>query len=152
MRGEKWGVGLTEILRRYPFPEVAHGQYLPEGIVWLDVAKPFETRAINEVVRIYYVDAAEPGVTVSKKRTIYRSRHRPMAYYIWLLNNDLEYFMRSPMPFLKAAIMLPAIAWTSGRGLGRTLGSLQTVAAKALVTIALPASLLVLIAHRLKMA
>src|SRR5689334_10670426 len=40
--GEKWGFGLTEILRRYPFPDVYGARFIPEGIVWLSVAKTFK--------------------------------------------------------------------------------------------------------------
>ncbi len=93
LRGEKWGVGFTEILRRYPFPQVALGEYLPEGIVWLDVAKRFKTCAVNEVVRIYYVDAGRAGRHGPGKSeaSIAHATGR-WHYYIWLLNNDLEYF------------------------------------------------------------
>ena len=59
--GEKGTCKLTEILRQYPFPEVAHGHYLPEGIVWLDIAKRFKSRAVNEVFRVYYIDDDEIG-------------------------------------------------------------------------------------------
>ena len=68
LRGEKWGVGLTEILRRYPFPEFTKTGYIPEGIVWLDIAKNFKSRAINEVVQFYYIDDAQPGVTTMRKK------------------------------------------------------------------------------------
>ena len=106
-RGEKWGVVLTEIARRYPFPNVARGQYLPEGIVWLDMAKTYKNRAVNEIVRVYYIDDSEPGVTVALKRRLAAHAEGNWHYYVWLLNNDLEYFFRAPLPFLKAAVMLP---------------------------------------------
>jgi glycosyltransferase involved in cell wall biosynthesis len=149
-RGEKWGVVLTDIARRYPFPQVAIGKYLPEGIVWLDMAKRFKTRAVNEVVRIYYIDDTEPGVTTAIKRRLAAHAEGNWHYYIWLLNNDLEYFFSAPKPFVKAAVMLPVVAWITGRALGGTMRQLRGLAAKSLVVMALPASLLIFIMDRMR--
>src|SRR5215469_2073716 len=127
-RGEKWGVVRTDVARLYPFPQVAIGKYLPEGIVWLDMAKRFKPRAVNEVVRIYYIDAAEPGVTTAIRRRLAAHAEGNWYYYIWLLNNDLEYFFAAPKPFVKAAVMLPVVSWITGRKLGRALSELRTPA------------------------
>jgi glycosyltransferase involved in cell wall biosynthesis len=145
MRGEKWGSTLTEVARRYPFPNVAHGQYLAEGTVWLDIAKTYKNRCVNEIFRTYYIDNNEPGITVTLKRRLAAHAEGNWYYYIWLLNNDLRYFFCSPLPFVKAAVMLPVTAWITKRGLGCILGSLQTFPAKALVMLSLPVSLLVFI-------
>lgn len=145
LRGEKGGIALTGILRRYPFPEIARGQYVPEGIVWLDIAKNFKSRTVNEVVRIYYIDESEPGVTVNKRRSLAVNAKGHWHYYIWLLNNDLEYFFRAPMPFLKAAIMLPTVGWFSGQTLTDALTALQSYRARLLVLAALPFSALLYI-------
>jgi glycosyltransferase involved in cell wall biosynthesis len=149
-RGEKWGVVLTEIARLYPFPQVAIGKYLPEGIVWLDMAKRFKTRAVNAVVRIYYIDDAEPGVTTAIRRRLAAHAEGNWHYYIWLLNNDLEYFVSSPKPFIKAAVMLPVVAWITGRSLGSTLQELRAPAAKSLVVTALPAAVAIFLMDRLR--
>jgi glycosyltransferase involved in cell wall biosynthesis len=152
LRGEKWGVLCTDVARRYRFPEVARGQYLAEGIAWLDMAKTYKCRAVNEVVRIYYIDQTEPGVTTAIKRRLAAHAEGNWHYYIWLLNNDLEYFFRAPKPFLKAAVMLPVVAWITKRGLGRTLHELQSLAAKLLVVMTLPASFLIFAGDRLRKA
>ena len=149
-RGEKWGVVLTEIARRFPFPDVARGKYLPEGIVWLDMAKTYKCRAVNEIVRIYYIDDAEPGVTTAIRRRLAAHAEGNWHYYIWLLNNDLEYFFRAPMTFIKAAVMLPVVAWLTERGLGRSLRELRSLAARSLVVAALPASGLIYLVDRLR--
>jgi glycosyltransferase involved in cell wall biosynthesis len=146
--GEKGTCKLTEILRKYLFPEVARGQYLPEGIVWLDIAKQFKSRAVNEVLRIYYIDDAEPGVTASKRKSLSAHALGRWYFYAWLLNNDLEYFFHSPMPFIKAAIMLPVVAYFSNRSVRSTILSLESHAARALVLLALPVAALVYATHR----
>jgi glycosyltransferase involved in cell wall biosynthesis len=150
IRGEKWGVSLTDVLRRYPFPETARGQYLPEGLVALDIAKTFKKRHVNEVFRIYYIDDAEPGVTVAKKRNLSAHAIGFWHYYIWLINNDLEYFFRSPKPFLKAAVMLPIVARSSGQTLRNTFSALRDWQAKLLVLSALPFALLLYVYDKVR--
>jgi glycosyltransferase involved in cell wall biosynthesis len=143
LRGEKWRAGLTNVMRRYPFPEIAPGQYLPEGIVWLDIAKAYKTRAANEVVRIYYIDDTETGASVSKRASLGHYALGRWYYYIWLFNNDLEYFFRSPPPFLKAAVMLPIVSWYSGQTLKSAWHALKSVPASLLVGLTLPLSALI---------
>jgi hypothetical protein len=143
LRGEKWRVGLTDVMRRYPFPEIAPGQYLPEGIVWFDIAKKYKSRAVNEVVRIYYVDDAETGPSVSKRASLGHYALGRWYYYIWLFNNDLEYFFQAPQPFLKAAIMLPVVSWYSGQTLNDMWHALKSTPARLLVGLAVPLSILV---------
>lgn len=142
LRGEKWGVGLTDIVRRYPYPEIPGIHFIPEGIVFLDIAKIFKARAANEIVRVYYVDDSETGATLSKRRSL--GDHAPgrWYYYVWLLNNDLEYFFQLPTPFLKAAVMLPIAGWFSGQTPGHALAALKSRPAKLLVLSALPLSAL----------
>ena len=144
MRGEKWGSTLTDIVRRFPFPEAAGSQFAPEGLVWLDIAKTYKNRCVNEVFRIYYIDDAYTGETLSKRRSFEDASGR-LHYYLWLLNNDLGYFFYSPMPFLKAAAMLPIVARLSGKNLWGAIGSLRAAPAKLLVLLALPLSYLLLV-------
>lgn len=153
LSGEKWGVGRTEIVRRFPFPDVARGQYLPEGIVWLDIAKKFKSRAVNEVVRIYYVDESEPGVTTAKKnRNLSTHALGRWHYYVWMLTNDLEYFFRAPAPFLKAAILLPIVGWISGQVLKDAFSALRGWRAKLLVLALLPFAALIYAVNRARAA
>lgn len=52
VKGEKWGSMLTAICKRYPFPEHIDG-FVPEGVVWHDIAKTYKDYCVNEVFRIY---------------------------------------------------------------------------------------------------
>jgi glycosyltransferase involved in cell wall biosynthesis len=140
VQGEKWASTLTEIIRQFPFPEI-RGTYIPEGILWLQIAKQYKSRCVNEVFRIYYIDDHCTGVTISKRiRGLSDYAPGRLHFYTWLLNNDLEYFTRSPMPFLKAAIVLPILAHHAGQGIGATLRSLHSACAKILFLLALPIS------------
>jgi glycosyltransferase involved in cell wall biosynthesis len=140
LRGEKWGFTLTEIARRFPFPEIRGTQFMPEATVWLDIAKTCKNRCVNEIFRVYYVDDDETGVTLTKTKLADNAPGR-LHYYAWLLNNDLEYFFRSPTVFLKAAIVLPSLTLFSGLRLTHTFKMLHGVSAKVLVLSTLPISL-----------
>lgn len=51
--GEKWGFHRTEVLRQFPFPEVAGERFVPEGLIWTRVGKRYKIRFVNEPLRIY---------------------------------------------------------------------------------------------------
>lgn len=101
LRGEKCGMMLTTVYRQFPFPEISGTQFVPEGVVWLDIAKTYKVRGINEVFRIYYVDDTKTGASLTKRKSLSDGAPGRLHYYVWLLNNDLQYFFRSPTPFLK---------------------------------------------------
>jgi glycosyltransferase involved in cell wall biosynthesis len=50
--GDKQGFHVTDILRRYPFPEIDGERHISEGIVWNRIALSFKTRYVNEVLAI----------------------------------------------------------------------------------------------------
>jgi hypothetical protein len=77
---------------------------------------------------------------VDKKRNMSAHAAGRWHYYIWLLNNDLEYFFRSPLPFVKATIMLPIVGRFSSHTLSETMAALTSWKAKLLLLLALPFS------------
>ena len=140
LRGEKWGSTLTCLVRRFPFPEIAGTNFTPEGVVWLEISKTYKDRCVNEVFRIYYVDDDATGATLTGQRALRETARGRLYYYIWLLNNDLDYFFRAPRPFLKAAVMLPIAARFAGEPIIGVIKSLHSIRAKALVLFTLPMS------------
>jgi glycosyltransferase involved in cell wall biosynthesis len=139
VRGEKCGVSRTDVLRQYPFPEIAGTQWLPEGILGLQLAKHYKRRYVNEVLRIYYVDEShDRGVNVSSRANLKRTAPGRLYYNVWVLNNEIENFWLAPVPFLKAAVMLPIVARFSGQRLRDVVASLTNPSAKILVLLALP--------------
>ncbi len=54
IRGEKWGFHRTDVLRKYPFPEIPNCSYVPESLVWNAIALRYRKRFVNEPLRIYY--------------------------------------------------------------------------------------------------
>jgi hypothetical protein len=150
VRGEKWGPELTEIVRRFPFPEISEAKFVPEGTVWLETAKGYKMRCVNEVFRIYYVDDDATGRTLSKRKSLIDHAPGRLHYYILLLNTDLEYFFHSPTPFLKAAAMLPVLARCLGRPLRGVLRLLERPPARLLVLLMFPAAMLLYAFDRIR--
>lgn len=142
IRGEKWGITRTDLVRRYPFPEVPGTQFVPEGLIGLQMAR-YKRRYINEVFRIYYRNEyKEPGKNLSHRASLVSNAAGRLPYYIWLLDKEIGYFWHSPVPFLKAAVMLPLAAQASGQSLRQALQSVRGLAARLLIVLMLPVTLM----------
>jgi glycosyltransferase involved in cell wall biosynthesis len=149
IRGEKCVAVLTDVVRQFPFPEVPGTSFIPEGVVWLAIGKTHKMRWVNETFRVYYTgDIGVSGPRLTGRRNLRESAPGRLYYYVWLLNNDLEYFFRSPTPFLKAALMLPVVAWLSKRSLGDTIALLHDRLARVLVWLVLPLASLVYVGDK----
>lgn len=142
IRGEKGIAWRLDVLRRYPFPEIARTNFVPEGVVWLQTANEHKIRFVNEIFRIYYTDDKSTDVTLSSRSNIAAGARGRLYYYAWLLNNEMEYFPRAPMPFIKAAAMLPIVAGYAGQSLGDVWRELKGWRARSLVLAAYPLSLI----------
>lgn len=102
VKGEKWGFIRTEILKLFPFPENIPG-YVPEGVVWMQIARFYKTRFINEVLRIYYRDDSKQ-ITAAKNPEKYA-----IGYLYWkqqILSYEIDYFRYDPLSFILDAIRL----------------------------------------------
>jgi glycosyltransferase involved in cell wall biosynthesis len=147
--GEKWGASSMDGTRRFPFPEITGTNFIPEGVHGLQMARAYRMiRFVNEVFRIYYVSDRETGGTLSSRRGVAKAAPGRVYYYLWLLNHELEYFRRAPMPFIKAAAMLPVVARYAGRPLREIWRELQSWRVKLLLVAAMPLSLLLSVFFR----
>lgn len=142
IRGEKGIAWRLDVLRRYPFPEIAGTNFVPEGVVWLQTANEHKIRFVNEVFRLYYVEDENTGITLSSRGNIAAGARGRVYYYAWLLNNEMEHFSRAPMPFIKAAAMLPVVACYAGQPLQEVWRELKGWRARFLVLATYPLSLI----------
>ena len=138
--GQKWDSSRSDVTRQYLLPEIHGTNYVPEAISGLQSAKTYKIRCVNEVFRIYYIDDRATGVTLTSRRNVAKSAPGRIYYYLWLLNHEMEYFSRAPVPFLKAAAMLPVVARYSGQPLSNLWRRLELWRARLLVFAALPFS------------
>jgi glycosyltransferase involved in cell wall biosynthesis len=148
--GQKWDSCRSDVSRQFLLPEIDGTNYVPEAVSGLQSARTYKIRCVNEVFRIYYVNDSTTGATLTSRRNIAKSAPGRIYYYLWLLNNEMEYFRRAPAPFIKAAAMLPVVARYSGRPLGHIWRQLENWRARLLVVAALPFSLLLGIYLKLK--
>lgn len=148
LRGEKWGVSRTDVFRQFPFPEIAGTQFVPEGIVGLQMATVYKRRYYNEIFRIYYIDTSNTTDSLSSRVSLVKSAPGRLYYYIWLLNHDVGYILNAPVPFLKAAVMLFVVSQYSNQPFRTSWKQLTEYRAKLLVLAALPFSIAFYVYYR----
>jgi glycosyltransferase involved in cell wall biosynthesis len=142
IRGEKGIAWRLDVVRRYPFPEIAGTNFVPEGVIWLQTANEHKIRFVNEVFRIYYTEDESTGDTLSSRNNIVAGARGRQYYYAWLLNNEMKHFSRAPMPFIKAAAMLPVVARYAGHSLRDVWRELKGWRPRFLVLATYPLSLI----------
>ena len=132
LRGEKWGVHRTEVLRQYPFPQFTGETLVAEGLVWNRVGSRYRQRYVNEALRIYEPSAG--GVTDRLRRLQAASPRSSALYYA-------EY-LRLPVPTLRkflAAVNLVRFSLHAGEA---PLGAVPGRRLRLLTAVASPAGFL----------
>jgi glycosyltransferase involved in cell wall biosynthesis len=135
VKGEKWGFQRTDVLREFPFPEVAGQPFVSEDVVWNRIGKRYRTRFVNEILRIYHVGSAD-SLTKQAKLAGERAPMLVMSTQE-ILNEDFEWFRDSPLTFLKYATNYVRYSFHCGRGPLAQSRRLQP-RARALHVVALP--------------
>lgn len=99
LKCEKWGFQRTDVLRRFPFPENVQG-LVPESVVWSAISQNYKTRFVNDILRIFYINAGESVMTSSNPR---KDSDGLALWAQETLNNELKWFFVDPLWFLKTA-------------------------------------------------
>ena len=107
--GEKWGFHRTDVLRRFPFPEVPGERFVPESVVWHRIARHYRTRFVNEALRIYYTD--QPNQLTRHGAGDAASRAR---YYGLTLAEEADWLAASPAHALRAGLQYTRFATLAG--------------------------------------
>ncbi len=94
IKGEKWGFQKTDILKEYPFPILKNTKFIPEGIVWLKIARKYKKRCINKVLRIHILE--NDGIT----RNLNNFSSGRLEYYIFNINKNTDYLIYSLRDFV----------------------------------------------------
>jgi glycosyltransferase involved in cell wall biosynthesis len=109
IRGEKWGIYRTDILGRFPFPEIEGEKFIPEGLVWNRIGRLYKMRYVDEALRVYHYS---PGGLTAKGRRLrikspagarlyYKeSLSIPSAYQVWSKNmkNYIAFSLHAGIP------------------------------------------------------
>ena len=99
-RGETWGFHVTDILKKYPFPENNAVRFVPENIVWDAIASQYKIRCINEPLRIFYQDSGNQLTKSNPQKKAFVK-----DYFLQMLGRDLAYFFDDPITFVKWAVL-----------------------------------------------
>jgi glycosyltransferase involved in cell wall biosynthesis len=142
IKGEKWGFQRTEVLREFPFPEPEGLKLVSEGYVWARISGKYQTRYVNECLRVYHTEAgsyvhAEP------------SKYAPELAYSSkeTLNYEMAYFWKSPLTFVRQAVHYVRFSLHAHEGLYR---GLEPVLGRILVSLCLPIGALVFVKDRMQ--
>lgn len=147
--GDKWGFQKTSILREFPFPKVADGSFVPEGVVWNAIGRKYKTRYINEPLLIVWTGHRD-RLTV----TNYKAFSGKLGHALWhreVLNNNLGFFRFAPMSFAQSAAHYTRFSLHGGVSLKRQFSDLKGLGPRLLWTAALPLGILVYIKDRARM-
>ncbi len=135
VRGEKWGFVRADVLRRFPFPKNVSGNFIPESYVWSQVSRHYQTRHVNEVLRVYWTDA--PSLVHGRPNPRRNAAgHRLMFQMV--VNNEAGWCARAPLRLLRAAAQFARFSWLSDRGFTQQWRDLQGPGPRLLWLAALP--------------
>jgi glycosyltransferase involved in cell wall biosynthesis len=139
VRGEKWGFLRLDVLRQFAFPEDVPGNFIPESYIWCQVSRRYQTRHINEELRIYWTDA--PSLVHGRTDPhLNAAGHRLMFQMVIELEN--KWFCTAPLRLLRAAVQYSRFAFLSGVGIARQWQALRSNGGRLLWLVALPVGLI----------
>lgn len=103
-RGDKAEIIKTQVLKKYPFPDIPNEKFCAESLIWSRIGLRYEFRYFNEV--IYYCDYLDDGLT---KNSI-RNRRKNPQYASIIYREQMEY-MPSLINKIRAAINYWRFVW-----------------------------------------
>lgn len=136
--GDKAGFNKTEILKKFPFPELQNHKFFAESIVWNRIGKQFLTRYINHPIRIVHSDGDDHLTQINP---VIRSKNR--IFYSIIVNEDNEFILRAPIAMLKIAVQGARFSFHQQDTIAEQLLRLETLPSKFLWISALPLAYLI---------
>ena len=135
LRGDKWGFQRTEVMREYPFPvPPVRLTHIPEGTVWLRIARKYKTRCVNEPL----LQVFESEGSLSRSRDFSQTAYRRNFYSRIVLNEHLDYFRIAPLKFIRPAVNYVRGAFQLHEPVLREIGLLHRLGARIMCLLLLP--------------
>ncbi len=116
VRGDKWGLVVSEILRQYPFPVLpTRTSHIPEGVIWMQIGGRYLTRGINEVLLIVYLESGSLSRPDGGSSLVAPRIAPAFAYYYrQMLSEQAHYAVHDPVSFGHAAIHYVRFSFHTG--------------------------------------
>jgi len=114
IKGEKWGFTRTDLLKEYPYPEPPGVLFVPESVVWITIGKKYQTRCVNQPLRVYHT-ASEDSLSHSGLKW-----SQVEGLFIWhqtVLNHETDWFWRNPLSILRSAVNYCRFGMLAGQSL-----------------------------------
>ena len=100
---DRWGVTRTDILRKFPFPEIKGVHFFPEGFVWNKIGRRYKKVNTNEVLRI--VNYQKDGFSKNIISNYIRNSKAHYLYHLMNLRENSDLLIRYDMVrFVKEVI------------------------------------------------
>lgn len=131
VEGEKWGFHRTDVLRQFPFPEIQGESFITEAYIWRAIARVYQTRYVNESLRIYFNDDTHQAGRLSKVVVGQQAKGRTL-YCQSVLNHDLSWFRVVPLEYFRVAGNYVRYALHAGNGVAEQMKGLLNMPARLL--------------------
>ncbi len=140
VKGEKWGFQRTDVMKEFPFPVMA-GQHIDDGTLWTQIATKYQTRFVNEIFRIYYLD------NIGNDQLIHQDPRKRSQGMVesrkYILNNEIKWLKYAPLQFLRQATHYNRFGFHINNSIAKQVDAIDSIVGKLLVTIAIPLGWLV---------
>lgn len=105
IQGEKWGFTKTNVLRGISITDdIKSKGLIPEGLIWNLIAKEgYQTKYINEILRIYHIGVDNSLSSTNIKDRAFGSMIYSIAMFNWFFQ---KYYWQNPRFFLKYIYVL----------------------------------------------
>lgn len=123
---ETWGTIKTEIMKKYPFPEIKSIYFIPEGFVWNRICRRFPRLLTNKVLRIIYHQ--NDGFSKNLNSNIKRHALGFYIYYLKNISDNSDIMMKyAPMRLLKECIQLGRVGRHAKIPISFTINRLKSI-------------------------
>jgi glycosyltransferase involved in cell wall biosynthesis len=98
--GEKWGFNRTDVLRKFPYPEIEDEKFICSRLIWNRISVVYKTRFINEVLEIFRESGSDTLSSISHNVSISCPKGMRLVHYeaaqlpvplFWKVRNMLHY-------------------------------------------------------------
>jgi glycosyltransferase involved in cell wall biosynthesis len=101
--GDKCGCQRVDILRKFPFPEDVSG-FVPEGVVWAQIATQYKTRYINEVLAMVHTEDQTGAVRLSAEADPAADAPGMLLWAESVFKHQWRYLFADPIYFIYWAV------------------------------------------------
>jgi len=135
--GEKWGFQRVEVLRQIPFQDDEH--HIQPGAIWRAIGRKYQTRYVNESLRIYFIDEPDREDQLSRHASMDDSNSVGQRINnLDVLNEEMRWFRYSPFEFLKSAVIYSRYSDKLSIGLWQQIQAIDSWPGRLLFFTSLP--------------